>query len=199
DPDGDPISFTGWDFNRSSGFVKGLPVKYGFNPLQETLSGITMDTVGYHLLYGTISDPFGGSYIAMTMVEVIPPNPIPVAACPPIVKENRPVATNLFNANGSYSPAGRQIDHARDEWTNKLTSYTNGTLNDITVQASLHVWDNGSPALKSLQPSICNIVVKPDLAPVGKLDVPTFGLRNMQVDLYNKSYSPDGDVLVSAT
>ncbi len=199
DPDHDEFTFTGWDFSRSNTWISGLPATYGFVPEQQYLPNIHTDTLGYHLIYATMTDKFGAAYTASTIIEVIPPNPIAVASCPPVVKENRPVAANLFNSSQSISPLGRQIDHSRDEWTNKIASYTNGTTSDITVQASLHVWDNGSPALKSLQPSICNINVKPDLVPIGKLDVLPFGIRNMQVDLYNKSYSPDGDVLTSAT
>ncbi|MFK7694431.1 PKD domain-containing protein [Paenibacillus sp. HJGM_3] len=199
DPENDSLTFTGWDFNRTDIWVKNLPNVYGFVPGQESLRNITADTVGAHGIYATMTDSAGASYTAYTMVDVIAPNPVPIATCPPLVKENRPVAASLFSASQSYSPAGRQIDHARNEWTNKLPSYTNGTTSDITVQASLHVWDNGSPPLKSLSPSVCSITVQPDLPPIGKLDVPPFGIRHQSIDMYNKSYSPDGDLLVSAT
>ncbi|WP_164821386.1 PKD domain-containing protein [Paenibacillus koleovorans] len=199
DPEQDAITFTGWDFNRSDTWIKGLPARYGFDPGQSYLPNIDTDALGFHTIFATLTDTFGAAYTASSTIEVIPPNPVPVAVCPPTVKENRPISLQSFDASQSYSPMGRTVDHARDEWTNRLTAYTNGTLQDITVQASLHVWDNGTPALKSVTPGTCSITVKPDLVPIGKLDVPPLGIRNQGFDLFNKSYSPDGDFLISAT
>src|SRR5690606_18796576 len=123
-------------------------------------------------------------------------NPVPVAGCPATVIENHPVATSLFTANQSYSPMGRAIDHTRDEWTNKLTSYPNGTLSNVTVKVYLHVYD--SAGLKSLHPAECTIIVKPDLPPIAKAQVPSVGIRNQMIAINNISTSPDGDAITTA-
>src|SRR5690606_23794929 len=102
-----------------------------------------------------------------------------------------------FHATESYSPAGRQIDHTRNEWTNKQATYMNGTMTDIVIQAYLHVWDNGTPALRSIDLASCSITVKPDLPPIAALEVPPLAIRNQSFDIYNKSYSPDGDIILS--
>lgn len=196
DPEGDPIHITGWDYGRSSNWIADLPMRYQFSLLADRLTGITTDTPGTHTIYMSMADSFGASYTAGATLNVIPPNPIAVIDGPTTVKENRPVAADAFSAVRSYSPAGRSIDHSRDEWSNKKASYTNGTTEDILVDVKLDVWDNGNPALKSLSPAVHKLTVKPDLPPVAKLEVPPLGLRSFPVDIYNKSYSPDGDVIV---
>ncbi|MEO3944373.1 hypothetical protein [Gorillibacterium sp. CAU 1737] len=198
DPDGDPFNLTGWDFSKSTSWVSSLPDQYSFDPLAEVLSGIETTSVGYQRVYATLADTFGASYTAGASLEVVPKNPIPVIEGPKVVKENRPVPEDAFSSAKSYSPTGRKIDHAKDEWTNKQTMYTNGTDHDIQVTVKLHVWDDGSPALKSLSPAEHILTVQPDLPPIGKLDVAPLTLRGLPVTIYNKSYSPDGDPLVAA-
>ncbi|MCL6456418.1 MAG: hypothetical protein K6T85_00280 [Gorillibacterium sp.] len=198
DPENDPITITGWDYGRSTSWIGSLPGKYHFESRADRLSGIDTDTPGTHTIYATMADSFGASYTAGASLEVVPPNPIPIIDAPLVVKENRPIADSAFSSQRSYSPIGRMINHAKDEWTNKRSSYTNGTNEDIKTTVLLDVWDDGDPALKSLAAAQAMITIKPDLPPVAKLDVPPLGLRSLSVDLYNKSYSPDGDAIVSA-
>ena len=51
--------------------------------------------------------------------------------------------------------------------------------------------------MKSLNPGTCTIIVKPDLPPVAKLDVPSLSVRGVMLDIFNKSTSPDGDTIVT--
>ncbi|MFC7751367.1 PKD domain-containing protein [Paenibacillus thermoaerophilus] len=196
DPDGDPFSVTGWDFNRSSAWVASLPGQYGFHPLADYIDGIVMDTLGYHTVYMTMTDKLGASYTAGATIEVIPPNPIPVATCPEQVKSNRTVPESAWSSAKSYSPVGRPIDHSRDEWTNKFLKYFNESLVNSIIRVNLHVYD--SLGLRSVNPAECQVTVTPDYPPVGRLDVPPKGIRGQSYTIYNKSYSPDGDVIVSA-
>ena len=194
DPDGDEIYWLGFDFSDSSAWAKTIPSKY-----QEYVNGyhnITMEELGFQTAKGTMRDRWGASATRSAYVTVVPPNPIPIAICPPEVKENRPVDPSLFDASRSYSPAGRAIDHSRDEWTNVKPSYVNGTTADIVMKATLHVYD--TLGLKSLQPAECTFIVKPDLPPIGELGVPPLAIRNQDVDVFNQSYSPDEDRIVSA-
>ncbi|MBW7453498.1 hypothetical protein ACFOLF_27660 [Paenibacillus sepulcri] len=196
DPDGDNLYFDEFFFASSdSQWIQSLPGKY--TPVPWGMYSIKMDTSGVHNISAQIHDVWGLSAQASTYIQVRPENPIPVARCPATVIENHAVPASAFDASGSYSPvSGRSINHGRDEWTNKLTSYTNGTDHDITVQVSLHVYD--TKGLKSLNQSTCTIIVKPDLPPVAKLDVPPLGIRNEPTVILNKSYSPDGDEIVKA-
>ncbi|QYR22999.1 hypothetical protein KZ483_08760 [Paenibacillus sp. sptzw28] len=194
DPDGDSLSFDQFFFADSDPWMQSLPSKYPVVPWG--MYNITMDGTGFHNITAQIRDQWGTTAQASTYINVIPDNPVPVIQCPPSVIENHPVPDSAFDATKSYSPLGRTINHNRDEWTNKLTSYTNGTNQDITVQVSLHVYD--STGLKSLNPATCSIIVKPDLPPVAKLDVPKLGIRNEPSVILNKSYSPDGDQIVAA-
>ncbi|WP_188988608.1 CARDB domain-containing protein [Paenibacillus nasutitermitis] len=196
DPDGDSIYFDEFFFSSSeSPWIKSLPAKYTVVPWG--MYNIKMDTSGIHQVSAQIHDVWGLSTQASTYITVRPENPIPVARCPATVIENHVVPASAFDASASYSPVpGRSINHGRDEWTNKLTSYTNGTDHDITVQVSLHVYD--TKGLKSVSPSTCEIIVKPDLPPIAKLDVPPLGIRNEPTVILNKSSSPDGDQIVKA-
>ena len=198
DPDGDPFSLTGWDYSRSNSWVASLPDTYGFDPLANYLDRIDTTVTGYHTIYATMKDSLGASYTAGASLEVIPPNPIPLIDGPDTVKENRPVAADAFSSARSYSPVGRNINHSKDEWTNKQTAYTNGTDHDLQTTVKLDVWDDGNPALKSLAPATHTLTIKPDLPPFAKLGVPSLGLRGMSIPIINKSYSPDGDAIVSA-
>ncbi|WP_158289653.1 CARDB domain-containing protein [Paenibacillus flagellatus] len=198
DPNGDSFWISGWDFTRSNDWVAKLPDKYGWAPDADYLRGIQADQSNSHTIYATMVDPFGASYTAGASITIVPPNPVPQASCPPTIKENRAVDQAKFDASKSYSPSGRSIDHSRDEWINRKTSYVNGTNDDISVQVQLWVWDNGSPPLKSLYADTCTITVQPDKPPIGKLDVPPLAIRGQSYDFFNKSYSPDGDHIVSA-
>ncbi|EXX85328.1 hypothetical protein BG53_08855 [Paenibacillus darwinianus] len=194
DPDGDNLYFNGFDFASGTGFIQSIPSKG--TEYMDGWRGITMDTLGYHAVTGVMRDEWGATSTARTYINVIPENPVPVATCPLEVIENHPVPASAFSSSGSYSPVGRAIDSARDEWTNRLASYSNGTFENITVFASLHVYD--SSGLKSLRASECSITVKPDLPPVAKLVVPPVGIRNVSVEIFNQSTSPDGDQIVAA-
>ncbi len=194
DPDGDDLYFNGFDFLAGSAFIKSIPSK-----ATEYIDGwhnVPMDTLGFHSVCGMMRDQWGATSTACTYIEVIPPNPVPVAGCPATVIENHPVAMSLFTSNQSYSPMGRAIDHTRDEWTNRLASYPNGTLHDISVKVYLDVYD--SAGLKSLQPAECTVIVKPDLPPIAKAQVPSVGIRNQTIAINNISTSPDGDAITAA-
>lgn len=200
DPEGDSVHFNTHFSDGSSGWIKGIPAQGHFDDSQDEFRSINTNggAGSWNNVKGTVTDRFGASTDVSATLDIIPPNPVAVPSCPRYVKENRPVDPNNFNGNMSYSPIGREIDHSRDEWTNKWTSYTNGTPNEITAAISLNVWDKGSPALKSLSPGTCTITVRPDLPPVAKLGVPPLAIRNQNVDLFNNSTSPDGDPMVSA-
>jgi len=189
DPDGDDISITGWNFTNNA-WTQSLPGKYQFHPQAEYLSGIVMDTPGYHTIRATMTDEFGAQFTASTMIQVIPPNPVPVITGPAQVKEGRPLPSPFSSAQ-SYSPIGRTIDHARDEWTNKEGIYTTPGTEVIR----LHVYDD--QGLKSLEPATHTLTVIPDQPPVAKLEIVPIGIRGQTYYVYNKSVSNDGDTITS--
>lgn len=194
DPDGDDIHVSGWDFGNGGSWVQSLPAKYSFHPLSNYLPGIIMDTLGYHTVYMTMTDEFGKSYTAGAMVEVIPPNPVPVCSLePPYIKSGRPYPDTGFISNNSYSPVGRQITEYT--WGNKKAAYINSTDAPANETITLSVKD--SSGLESLAPAACQLRVEPDQPPVAKLDVPPLGIRTQAIDLFNKSTSPDGDGIQS--
>ncbi|SFJ03231.1 hypothetical protein SAMN02799624_03096 [Paenibacillus sp. UNC496MF] len=195
DPDGDTIYFTGFDFAAGSPFVQSIPSKsIAFVDGQHNLK---MDTLGYQYVCAQMRDEWGATASACAYIEVVPKNPVPVIDCPPSVIANHPIAAGTINGSRSYSPVSYlRIDHSRDEWANKQTSYPNPGTTDIAVQVSLSVYDD--TGLKSLAPATCTIIVKPDLPPVAQLVVPPLSVRGTQLDLLNKSTSPDADAIVTA-
>ncbi|MDF2715948.1 MAG: hypothetical protein K0R28_2873, partial [Paenibacillus sp.] len=191
-----PITWN-WDFAGSTtSWIQGLPAKYGFDRRDDHFYNIKADELGNFSIRVTGTDRRGEATSRMVFLNVIPPNPIAWCSAPSPVKANRPVDQSKFLSTYSYSPSGSTINHSRNEWVNKQTSYSNLTDSDLTVMVQLWVYDSGG--LKSLAPANCPIVVKPDQPPVGKLDVPPLGLRGHTYELFNKSYSPDSDVLTSA-
>ncbi|MBM7566728.1 hypothetical protein [Paenibacillus sacheonensis] len=195
DPDGDNLYFMGFDYSAGSPFVQSIPSKS-----IEYVDGqhnLTMDSLGFQNICGQMRDEWGATAKACTYIEVVPKNPVPVIDCPPSVIANHPIPAGAINGSRSYSPISYlKIDHSRDEWTNKKSSYPNPETTDITVQVSLSVYDENG--LKSLDPATCTIIVQPDLPPVAKLVVPPLSVRGTQLDMLNKSTSPDGDAIVTA-
>lgn len=194
DPDGDDLEFLGFNLTTGTEFIRTLASRGTYSGAG--YHGITMSAIGYHDVTAVMRDTFGASATAWTSITVVPPNPIAVPGCPEYVVENRPVPESLFTSNQSYSPAGRAIDHARDEWAGRSASYSNGTGANITVTVMLHVYD--TIGLKSLQPGQCTITVRPDLPPVAALEVPPVGVRGEPALIRNTSHSPDGDEIVAA-
>ncbi|MFD2614730.1 CARDB domain-containing protein [Paenibacillus gansuensis] len=194
DADGDSLYFMGFDFEKGNNFIKGIP-----SQAQEYGDGwhhVTMNTAGWHNVTGMMRDEWGASATASTYINVVPPNPIAIPTCPAPVVENHPVPQHEFLSIQSRSPMGRTIDHTKDEWINKRTSYVNGTDQNIKVVVQLHVYD--SEGLKSLEPGTCEITVKPDLPPKAKLTVPPIGIREQSISVINNSTSPDGDAITRA-
>jgi hypothetical protein len=193
DPDGDDVYFMGFDTEGSiSRFIRELPSKY--EPYGNGYHRITMDALGYHHVTAQMRDQWGATSTASTWIQVIPKNPIAIAKGPATVKSGRPVPNNLFDSSQSYSPVGRKINHARDEWENKKDKYINETEDNIFEYVMLHVYD--SEGLKSIDPGMHTLIVEPDLPPVAKLEVPSLAVRNQTADIVNRSYSPDGDKIV---
>ncbi|MGU3473333.1 CARDB domain-containing protein [Paenibacillus sp. D51F] len=193
DPDGDDFIFDGFDYTRGTPWIKSLNGKYPTN--EWGMYEVRMEK-GTHTVYGTGRDQWGATAEASTFINVLSRSPIPIIKCPATVIENHFIPSSSFDSSGSYSPDGTPIDHSRDEWQNKLTSYANGTGQDIIVQVQLAVYD--TKGRRSDAPAVCDITVKPDIPPVAKLDVPTLGIRNEPNIILNKSYSPDGDEIVTA-
>lgn len=189
DPDGDDFWLSSWDFSNNA-WTQSLPGKYGFHPQADYVSGIVMDTPGYHTIRATLTDEFGAQSTAQTTVQVIPPNPVAVITGPEQVKEGRPLPTPFSSAN-SFSPIGRPIDHAKDEWTNLKTTYTTPGTEVI----GLHVYDD--QGRKSLQQATHNLTVLPDDPPVAKLEIVPIGIRGQTYYVYNRSYSSDGDTIAT--
>jgi len=188
DPDGDWVEFLGFDFSDYNAWSKSVPSRgVGF---MDGIHKILMDTEGYFCGKGALRDQWGLTVTKTTCVSVVPPNPIPIIKGSTSVVEGRPLAVAL-DATGSYSPVGRSIDHARDEWVNKKSVYT--TVG--TEQVKLDVYD--SYGLKSLSPAVHTITVKPDLPPVALLNYTPITVRGQPVTFTNNSYSPDGDKIVS--
>ncbi|WP_139305712.1 fibronectin type III domain-containing protein [Paenibacillus sp. GP183] len=207
DPDGDSIYYT-WQFDASnSTWVKGLPSNYGLDVHNEAFQNLKATKLGSHTVKAVAADQFGASSSLTATIDVVMPNPVPIVSCPALVKEYRPLGATDINADKSYSPRGSAIDHTRDEWTNKLGSYYNGTLSNISTTVTLNrVYDNTGLVSDYTNPetgafvsqaSSCSITVTPDFPPVGKLQVPPLGIRGQNVTIKNLSYSPDNDQIVS--
>ncbi|MBH5318291.1 hypothetical protein I6N90_10765 [Paenibacillus sp. GSMTC-2017] len=192
DPDGDSIEFMGFDTEYGSEFIRSLPEKY--ERVTEGYHNVKMDTLGYHYVKAQMRDQYGLTSTATTVIKVVPKNPVAIARCPAEVKTMRPIYSS-FDSSKSYSPIGRKIDHAKDEWTNRLSTYINNTEKVQFERVQLNVYD--SAGLKSLEPAECHIAVKPDLPPVALLNVTDLSLRNRAVAMINESFSPDGDQIVS--
>lgn len=189
DPDGDPITYT-WLFeSSSSAWIRSLPQEYGLWRNDEAHYNLIASEIGHHSVTVIARDPFGGESRRTAYINVVPPNPIPIIDGPAEVKENRPLP-KPFDGSRSYSPAGYRI--VEYIWDNKKNVYTKPGIEKIT----LDVVD--SQGLRSLTPAVHTLTVLPDDPPVAVLEAEPLGIRGKTYSLYNKSYSPDGDKIVSA-
>jgi len=190
DPDGDDLYFMGFDFTSTTNWASQIPSKHQEGWM--SYPNITMDGLGTHPIKAMMRDKFGATATASTYVRVLPPNPIPIINGPEKVVEGRPLPTP-FDANKSYSPVGRTIDHARDEWTNRKTVYMNPGVETIT----LSVYD--SIGMKSVEPAVHELTVLEDLPPVVGLKGALSVIRNSPFHYVVSATSPDGDNIVSLT
>ncbi|WNR43159.1 PKD domain-containing protein [Paenibacillus roseipurpureus] len=198
DPDGDLIYWDDFNFNSSDAWTQTIPGKSGVSHYTDGYHNIVMDTPGFHRVEASMHDQWGASTTRSTIIEVLPPNPIPVCSAPSEIKENRTISNGAINASSSHSPVGRLIDHTKDVWSNLQTSYANGTMSDITITVTLEsVTDTAG--LLSLESSDCHITVHPDKPPIAKLGVPSFSVRGNSTHIQNQSYSTDGDTIASAS
>ena len=194
DPEGDGF-FPTWDFEGSSDpWIQNLKSEYDLYDHDERFGGIKADVLGTHTVKMKLTDTRGAqSGWRSATLNVVKPNPIAACQAPTEMKSNRPLGTSI-NADQSRSPMGRSIDHTKDEWSNKQSTYVNNTGADISVTVTLNkVVD--SAGLESENVSSCNIVVHPDVPPVAKINAPALGIRGESYDILNQSYSPDGDTL----
>src|SRR5690606_24883997 len=190
DPDGDPITYT-WLFeSSSSAWIRSLPQEYGLWRNDEAHYNLIASEIGHHSVTVIARDPFGGESRRTAYINVVPPNPIPIIDGPAEVKENRPLP-KPFDGSRSYSPAGYRI--VEYIWDNKKNVYTKPGIEKIT----LDVVD--SQGLRSLTPAVHTLTVLPDDPPVAVLEADPLAIREQAIDIFNKSYSPDGDKIVSAT
>ncbi|QHW35427.1 hypothetical protein GZH47_31505 (plasmid) [Paenibacillus rhizovicinus] len=188
DEDGDTLIFNGFDFAAGDSWIQSIPSKGQDHYLQYV--NIPMDGPGYHSITATMKDPFGAVATASTSIQIVPPNPVPVIDGPNKVVEGRPLS-EPFKGDRSYSPiSGRTINHSRDEWQNVKEVYT--TLGTETIK--LDVYD--SMGLKSLNSGVHQLTVLEDLPPVPVLEYPSPSIRGAKVLFANKSYSPDGDMII---
>ncbi|MFC4304586.1 hypothetical protein ACFO1S_14245 [Cohnella boryungensis] len=188
DPDGDSISYTFLFGSSSSSWVRGLPGTYQVRDNDESHFNLKATELGTHSITVIARDSFGAESRRTATISVIPENPIPVITGPTKVKENRPLPTP-FSGEKSYSPIGRQI--VEYIWQNKKDVYTQAGTETIR----LDVVDSGG--MKSLYSASHQLIVLPDDPPIGVLEVPPLGIRPSDFNIYNKSYSPDGDKIVS--
>ena len=197
DPDNDPVgyrmNFSDWN---STFYKTYMTNRYTSGDGYDAFTNIsTVGAVGYHIARGRLVDPYGGYTDLSTSLTVIPPNPVAMCEVPSTTKSRRPLAAGAINANKSYSPLDRAIDHGRDEWTNNLPFYINDTDADTTETVILEkVYDN--TGLASLNRDACSITVKPDLPPIAKVVAPALGIRGEDFDIMSESHSPDGDPVV---
>lgn len=188
DPDGDAVYWDGFNFEDSDAWTKDIPNKSG--EYMDGYHNIVMNGLGYHHVKAQIRDEWGATTTLTTVINVVPPNPVPVITGSTTVVEGRPLDVPL-NADKSYSPVGRSIDHSKDIWTNKQSVYTNVGTETITLE----VFD--SIGLKSVAPATHQITVKPDLPPIPKLSFVPITVRGNEIQFTNTSYSPDNDKIVS--
>ena len=197
DPDNDPVgyrmNFSDWN---STFYKTYMTNRYTSGDGYDAFTNIsTVGAVGYHIARGRLVDPYGGYTDLSASLTVIPPNPVAMCEVPSTTKSRRPLAAGAINANKSYSPLDRAIDHSRDEWTNNLPFYINDTDTDTIETVILEkVYDN--TGLASLNRDACSITVKPDLPPIAKVVAPALGIRGEDFDIMSESHSPDGDPIV---
>ncbi|UJF36415.1 CARDB domain-containing protein [Paenibacillus hexagrammi] len=198
DPEGDGF-FPTWDFSGSTDpWIQNLGDSkngYGFYEHDERFSNIKADVLGSHTVKMKLTDTRGSqSSWRSATINVVKPNPIAACEAPTQMKSNRPLAPSAINADKSRSPLGLTIDHSKDEWTNKQSTYSNTGSSDITVTVTLNkVYD--SNGLASENTSSCNIIVHPDAPPFAKINAPALGIRGEEYEILNESTSPDGDTL----
>lgn len=185
DPDGDTVTFDGFDFASGDSWIQSI----SSNNLQWVYTNIRADVLGMHTVKASIHDEYGATASITIYLNVVPQNPIPVITGPTQVVEGRPVTPELSSAS-SFSYMGRAIDHSRDEWTNRKTSYN--TIGTESIK--LNVYDN--IGLKSLEPAVYKLQVIPDLPPIAELIYNSPTVRNVDAQFKDTSYSPDGDKIV---
>lgn len=191
DPDGDTLTFVGFDFTDSNAWAQQIPSKS--DGYTNGFHNILMDTVGFYCGTATMRDIFGADATRRVCVDVVPPNPVPVITGSITAIEGRPLVIPFSSAN-SFSPiSGRTINHSMDIWTNKKTTYSTVGTEVVTLE----VFDN--TGLKSLSPASHTIRVNPDLLPLPELNFIPTTVRGTAVTFTNTSYSPDGDALVTNT
>ena len=188
DPDGDPITYTFLFGSSSSSWIRSLPEIYGIWEHDEAHYNLKATELGSHAITVVARDSFGAESRRTATINVIPENPIPKIDGPTEVKESRPLPSP-FSGERSYSPIGRPI--VEYIWQNKKDVYTTPGKETIL----LDVVDSGG--LKSLYSASHELTVLPDEPPIGVLELPPLGIRSNDYLIYNKSYSPDGDKIVS--
>lgn len=189
DPDGDTIHYGVFEFT-TPGWAQTIPTNnpfYGNGYLD-----VVMSEVGFFCARASMIDEFGASTVRTACVDVVPANPVPIIKVPNVVRENHPV-TPAIHSSDSYSPVpGRSIDHARDSWTNRKEVYPEPGPQTVTLE----VFDN--TGLRSIRPASETFIVLPDEPPVAVVEVDPLGIRQETYDILNKSYSTDGDTIVTA-
>ncbi|WP_378051350.1 hypothetical protein [Cohnella cellulosilytica] len=188
DPDGDPITYNFLFGSSTSSWIRSLPEQYGLWEHDEAFYMLKATELGSHSITVIARDSFGAESRRTTSIHVIPENPIPVITGPTKVKEMRPLPSP-FSGEKSYSPIGRSISEYI--WQNKKDIYTTPGIETIRLEVV------DSAGLKSEYAASHQLTVLPDDPPIGVLEVPPLGIRPSDFNIYNKSFSPDGDKVVS--
>lgn len=193
DPDGDSYQFVGFDVTNSDTWTRDLYNEYKTCCMYvDGFHGIRMDTLGYHVISGVMRDQWGATSTSTAAISVVPPNPVPVISGSTQVVEGRPLKVPL-NADLSFSPMGRSINHSLDAWTNKANSYATPGVQTVTLRVT------DSDGLASIDTATHTISVTPDLPPIPEIEYNSLSVRNLPVDFRNKTSSPDGDQIVVNT
>lgn len=211
DPDGDAVSYR-MNFNDfTSQWLKTTMINKfgssgdGYDAFQniDTTGG-----AGYHVAKGRLVDAYGGYTDLSAGLTVIPPDPIAVINVGGWLKEYRRIRVD---ANQSYSPIGRAIDHSRTTWTiTPVAGETEATLGDIEYLGTLTgaikdfrtlykgkyrlrltVYDTAGLSNTTEK----TIDVLPDLPPIATVINPVLGIRNESYDIVDGAYSPDDDLI----
>ncbi len=210
--------------NNPGGYIDNYYFEYdGANLISDNTSSVRIwyPITGSYTVYLDVEDEEGSIDSVDNEIKVTPPIPTAVIGVTGKLKENRKVT---LSSSGSTSPEYYPIDTTKTTWT--ITAVSGGTATDIKYLGTLTGIATKDVLFKKagtyrVRLTVANtyglsasteqtITIAPDLPPVAKLYLPTptgsiykayrdpANSNYTTFQIFNQSYSPDGDTINKA-